>query len=309
MLAVLRSKEILKTIENNHVGLVIAHFRKQELVKLKLPIVSSNLRNSIGDFYRATSIKIELNNQINIELEQMGKMLYDYWFVQFDFPDANGKPYKTSGGEMVYNTVLKRAIPKGWEVKNFGKVFEVKRGTLITRETSTEGNYKVVAAGLNYSYLTGEYNRDEFTITVSGSGANAGYVNFWMERIFASDCTTVRGENDTETFIGLFFLKMHQKYILSQAKGSAQPHVYPSDINGLKFVIADEKTRSNFGDLLIPLYEKVKNITKQNQELVQLRDWLLPMLMNGQVTVGDAEEMVNDQLNMVAEGNMEYKKN
>jgi type I restriction enzyme S subunit len=252
---------------------------------VKLNIPNLDTQTKIAAVISAIDLKLELNNEINIELEQNAKTLYDYWFMQFNFPNANGKPYKSSGGEMVYNTILKRAIPKGWEVENFGKVFEVKRGTLITRETTTEGNYKVVAAGLNYSYLTGDYNREEFTITVSGSGANAGYVNFWMEKIFASDCTTVRGQNDTETFIGLYFLKTHQKYIFSQAKGSAQPHVYPSDIESLKFVISDKKTKSKFGDLLRPRYEKLKNITKQSQELTQLKDWLLPMLMNGQIKI------------------------
>jgi len=242
-------------------------------------------QQKIAAVLSALDDKIELNNKINAELEAMAKALYDYWFVQFEFPNAEGKPYKSSGGKMVYNPILKREIPEGWEVKRFGDVFNVSRGTIITKETSKEGQYKVVAAGLNYSYLHNEFNREKYTITVSGSGANAGYINFWTERIFASDCTTVRGCNDYMTFIGLQFLKLYQDYIFSLAKGSAQPHVYPSDIEGLNFTCIPDKLITEYGVYAMNIFEKISNNQKQNQELAALRDWLLPMLMNGQVKV------------------------
>ena len=155
--------------------------------------------------------KIELNNKINAELEAMAKTLYDYWFVQFDFPYSPpsegcpqdglgiGKPYKSSGGKMVWNEELKREIPEGWEVKTVEDYAEVKKGDLITARDSKQGLVKVVAAGINYSYLHSVSNRQKNTITISGSGANAGFINFWREPIFASDCITVRGENDTIT--------------------------------------------------------------------------------------------------------------
>ena len=119
LFAVLRSNEIQKTIENNHVGLVIPHFRKQDLSSLLIPIKSRQEQDSIGNLYICLSEKIELNNRINAELEAMAKTLYDYWFVQFDFPfdfaqgkpNAKGKPYKSSGGKMVWNEELKNKQP------------------------------------------------------------------------------------------------------------------------------------------------------------------------------------------------------
>ena len=277
-------------------------------IKITFPI-SLKTQQKIAAVLSALDDKIELNNQLNAQLEQMAKTIYDYWFVQFDFPDENGKPYKSSGGKMVFNEVLKREIPVGWEVKDFGEIFQISRGTLVTKDTSTNGNYKVVAAGINYSYLHGEYNRDKFTITVSGSGANAGFVNFWTEKIFASDCTTVRGKTDGETFLGLQFLKLFQNHIYSQAKGSAQPHVYPSDIQCLKYLKSNTNLEEKAGELLHSYFEKIGNNLKQNQELVQLRDWLLPMLMNGQVRVGSGEyKREEGGLEMVAEGNGEFKK-
>ena len=248
--------------------------------------------------------KIELNNRINAELEAMAKTLYDYWFVQFDFPDANGKPYKTSGGKMVWNTELKREIPEGWEVQTVEDYTEVKKGDLITARDSKEGQVKVVAAGINYSYLHSVSNRQKNTITISGSGANAGVINFWREPIFASDCITVRGENDTITLMILQHLRLLQNYILSQATGSAQPHVYPSDIKILNYVIPPNHLIEKYGKNVIPLNDKVANNLKENQELASLRDWLLPMLMNGQVRVGDLEQ----ELGMVAEESARYGK-
>ena len=243
-------------------------------------------QQKIASILSALDKKIELNNKINQNLEAMAKTLYDYWFVQFDFPDKNGKPYKSSGGKMVYSEELKREIPEGWEVKSLGEVALIKKGTLITeKRADLKGKYKVVSAGVTHSYFHSEYNQEKFTITISASGANAGFVNFWRERFFACDCTTINGKSSTETFMILEFLKLRQKYIYKLARGSAQPHVYPKDISNLKIEISPKKLVEKFGKVVINLHEKIAINQNQNQKLTQLRDWLLPMLMNGQVKV------------------------
>lgn len=230
--------------------------------------------------------KIELNKRINAELESMAKTLYDYWFVQFDFPDENGKPYKTSGGKMVWNEALKREIPEGWEVDSIDSYAEVKKGELITAKDAKEGSIKVIAAGIDFSYLHSTPNRLKNTITISGSGANAGFINFWREPIFASDCITVRGKSDSETLILLQYLNFIQPHILNQATGSAQPHVYPSDIKVLNYVIPPNPLIENYGKVVLPMNEKIGTNIVENHKLTELRNWLLPMLMNGQVKVG-----------------------
>ncbi|KXK13685.1 MAG: restriction modification system DNA specificity subunit [Chloroflexi bacterium OLB14] len=180
-------------------------------------------QKKISAVLSALDAKIELNTRINAELESLAKTLYDYWFVQF-------APHKSAGGEMVWNEELKREIPLGWEVVKLGDCFEVKKGSLITEKTKENGLIKVVAGGLDFAYYHSEFNRDENTVTISGSGANAGFVNFWREKIFASDCTTVRGATDVETIIVYYYLKLMQKQIYRYSQGSAQPHVYPTDI-------------------------------------------------------------------------------
>lgn len=260
---------------------------------LTMPILNSiNLGNrnlleqqKIANVLSSLDSKIELNNKINKELETMAKTLYDYWFVQFDFSDENGKPYKSSGGKMVYNKELKRDIPEGWVVKKLGDYAEIKRGDLITARETLEGKIKVVAAGINYSYLHSKSNREENTITISGSGANAGHINFWREPIFASDCTTVRGKNDIDTIMILNHLYLLQDYIYSQSKGSAQPHVYPEDIKQLFIPVAPDYLVNKFCAIVLPSNKRIAINEQQNQELAKLRDWLLPMLMNGQVKV------------------------
>lgn len=245
-------------------------------------------QQSIAAVLSALDKKIALNKQINARLEEMAKTLYDYWFVQFDFPDANGKPYKSSGGEMVFDETLKREIPKGWEVKSLGDWAEIRKGTLITEKTAnTNGDIKVISAGVDFSYYHDVANRPKNTITISASGANAGFVNFWREPIFACDCTTITNSVIGRTLYILNFLKIVQDFIYQQARGSAQPHVYPKDIEGLKIIVPPDSLLKNFSEFVDNWNLKIANNEKQNHQLTQLRDFLLPMLMNEQVSVAE----------------------
>lgn len=282
----LRSKMFRKTMTNNAVLTLRASLNEDIFSYLDLILPNFDEQVKIGDLLHLLSQRIDLNNRINAELEAMAKTLYDYWFVQFDFPDENGKPYKSSGGEMVYNQVLKREIPNGWEVKPLKKFAFIKKGILITEKTADpDGNFKVVSAGIDYSYFHNKSNYPENTITVSASGANAGFINFWREPIFACDCTVVRGKNDAETLVILHFLRMRQDYLYQQARGSAQPHVYPKDIEALHMEVPPKGLIEMLGHVLLGGNKKIAINLKENQQLIQLRDWLLPMLMNGQVTV------------------------
>src|SRR5690606_34200755 len=142
------------------------------------------------------------------------------------------------------------------EVKELGEVGIVKKGKLITeKKADSNGSIKVVSAGISFSYFHSKPNFKKYTITISASGANAGYVNFWKEPIFANDCTTVRGKSDSETFVFLEFLRMRQKYLFDQARGSAQPHVYPKDISNLKIEFPYNNLIDKYGEIIFPVYE------------------------------------------------------
>lgn len=303
--ALYREEQLIKSFMDGSTGQ--GELDKLRLFNMEFRLPEKKNRKYICELLNALDQKIELNNQINEELESLTKLIYDYWFVQFDFPDANGKPFKSSGGKMVYNEKLKREIPVGWNIIKLDQLAEIKRGKLVTAKTADlNGKYKVVSAGIDYSYMHSEYNREKNTITVSGSGANAGLINFWREQIFANDCTTVRGKTDEETLVILQFLKLRQAYILNQARGSAQPHVYPKDLESLKILIPNINLFKKYGKMALSFNEQITINEKENQKLTELCDWLLPMLMNGQVTVGEAKQKVEEALGMVAEDNIDY---
>lgn len=242
-------------------------------------------QQKIAAVLSALDDKIALNRRMNAKLELMAKRLYDHWFVQFDFPNADGKPYKSSGGKMVYSDVLKREIPAGWEAKKLGEIALIKRGTTITEKDTTKGNVKVVAGGLDFSYYHNQSNRKANCITVSGSGENAGFVNFWREPIFASDCSTVQCENDIDTMLCYFALKMQEKRFYRISHKSAQPHIYPKDVAEIPIVVPNEAVKSKISDFFLKSNGKIALIEKETQKLTSLRDRLLPLLMNGQVEV------------------------
>ena len=263
----------------------IRHTSPDKIKDCTVFVPEYSAQEKIGKLLSRIDEKISINRQINRNLEELAKQIYDYWFVQFDFPNEDGKPYKSSGGKMVYNEFLKREIPIGWEVKLLKNVIEIKRGITITEKQTTSGNIKVVAAGLTYSYLNGESNRSANCITVSGSGANAGFVNFWREPIFASDCSTIQFDNDIDTILCYHTLKKQEKRFYQISHKSAQPHVLPSDIGEIPMVIPSNNTKERITHFFIKTNKQIAENTKELEHLTALRDSLLPLLMNGQVTL------------------------
>jgi len=261
---------------------------KESLNSIPLVIPNKPTQNRVADFLWSLDKKIKLNNQISSELEAMTKLIYDYWFVQFDFPDENGRPYKSSGGKMVFNEDLKRMIPYGWKVQDFEIDNEICRGDLITSKTIKNGNVKLVSAGVKSSHFHDQANRSANVITVSSSGANAGFINFWREPIFASDCITIQASSIVETILAFQFLKMIQNHIYRKASGSAQPHVYPSDLSNLKYLLPPKNVIDLFETKVIVANDLIGFQNQEKDKLEELRDFLHPMLMNGQVTVSEA---------------------
>ena len=252
-------------------------------LSVKLPALE--IQNKISKVLYRIDEKISINRQINRNLEELAKQIYDYWFVQFDFPNEEEKPYKSSGGKMVYNELLKREIPVGWEVKQLKDSIEIKRGITITEKQTTSGTIKVVAAGLTYSYLHGESNRLANCITVSGSGANAGFVNFWREPIFASDCSTIQFDNIIDTILCYHTLKKQEKRFYQISHKSAQPHILPSDIGEIPMLFPSNNIKKRISPFFIETNKQIAENSKELEQLTVLRDSLLPLLMNGQVTL------------------------
>ncbi len=242
-------------------------------------------QQSIASVLSALDQKIAINNQINAQLEQMAKTLYDYWFVQFDFPDENGKPYQSNGGEMVYNDTLKRHIPKGWEVKSLGEVADLYQPqTLSEKDLISNGKYFVYGAnGIIGKY--NEYNHENPMIAVACRGNSCGVINITQPFSWITgNAMVVKPKSD---YICIDYLKysLLNGNIEKTISGSAQPQITRTNLAPLIFLQADEKILRKYADKINSQFDlRIKNI-QQNQQLNQLRDFLLPMLMNGQITI------------------------
>ena len=291
----LRSPLFRRTIINNTVMTLRASFNEAMFSYLGIMLPDFDTQKKIGDLLYSLEKKIQINNQINQELEAMAKTLYDYWFVQFDFPDQNGKPYKSSGGKMVYNQELKREIPEGWEVENLFNVAEVQYGYPFSTDyfNSTGEGVPVIRIrdilGNDTTNYSTEEVEDKYKINVGdvliGMDGNF-HMNYWIKEDCYLNQRVVKVNSDKLPNMVLKyqiepFIKLREKSVSRTTVG----HLSDKDLKAINVILPKEK-------YLSPIFERFENILKniiinqqQNQELTQLRDWLLPMLMNGQVKV------------------------
>jgi type I restriction enzyme S subunit len=247
-------------------------------------VVSAHLdfyyQQKIASVLSSLDSKIELNNRINAELEAMAKTLYDYWFVQFDFPDKNGKPYKTSGGAMVWNEELKRGIPEEWEVKKMGEVLAIKNGR--DHKHLEFGTIPVYGSGGIMRYASSSmYDSESILIPRKGTLGNLFYINkpFWcVDTIFY---TQMKFPHSCK----YLFYTIRAFNISSMNTGTAVPSMTTEILNNLLLVFPPMGMLEAFDAIVSPIFQKEDHIKLENQELTELRDWLLPMLMNGQVKV------------------------
>ena len=284
----LRSPLFRRTIINNTVMTLRASFNEAMFSYLEIMLPDFETQKKIGDFLYSLEKKKQINNQVNQELEAMAKTLYDYWFVQFDFPDQNGKPYKSSGGKMVYNPELKREIPERWGVEELGDVAYLKAGgdkpSNISEIQSKETPFPIYSNGLDNKGLYGYTNKATIhkkSLTVSARGT-IGYV----QRRFSSFFPIIRLISVTpkeEKMIG--YIENFLKSIQFENSGSVQRQLTVPQIDKLYILVPKNEVLKKYHSMTVNYYSEVENNEQQNQELTQLRDWLLPMLMNGQVKV------------------------
>lgn len=233
--------------------------------------------------------KIDLNAQLCAELEAMAKTLYDYWFVQFDFPDENGKPYRTSGGAMEWCQELGREVPKGWKVRRLPEVSSVQYGfPLSTEKFSSTGNRVVRIRDIidnSYSALTNEavgneYFTQEDDLLVGMDGNFQ--MNYWTRN---GDIVNQRITRIRKTVIPIMLIKMQiQPYITAKIDTVARStvgHLGDADFSE-RYILVPEGLDIDIFDAYL---SKIVSLRKENQELSDLRDWLLPMLMNEQAQV------------------------
>lgn len=314
----LNTKQAKRYFENNAGGSGQRCSLSIDILKsTPLYLPKLNEQKSIAKVLSDLDAKIELNNKINRELEAMAKTLYDYWFVQFDFPNKNGEPYKASGGKMVYNEELKREIPEGWEVGTIDDIANLVRGVSynkddiksiddngtipILRATNITGN---VIDLENMVYVSEEFaneqqllNKFDILITMSsGSKEHIGKNGFYYfddKVAFGAFCAKLVGKDNYYFYLYSYTQsEFISATIKNECLGTNINNLNGSLVKGFKLPIPSSKVLDKFNKSVSKLYERIANNTKQNQKLTELRDWLLPMLMNGQVTVRQAHGSV-----------------
>lgn len=253
---------------------------KSQMMNFLVPNFDLPTQQKIAKILSTLDRKIALNNQINAELEKMAKTLYDYWFVQFDFPDENGKPYKSSGGKMVWNDVLKRDVPLGWRVENISKLIELKTGKEDANFATENGQYPFFTCSEQISKCD-QFAFDERTILLAGNGTFS--VKKYQGKFNAYQRTYVITPYLANLYIPIYFVvKDNIKSFTSGSRGSIIKFITKSDIENLKITIPEDRNL-DFASSLLKLFERQMNLEKQTQTLTQYRDFLLPVLMNGQV--------------------------
>ena len=215
------------------------------------------------------------NNEKRIKiLEEMARLLYTEWFVKFKFPGHEKV-------KMVDSSTEYGMVPDGWEAKKLGANLNISKGKNITKSTITHGAIPVVAGGLSPAYYHNKANVQNPVITISASGANAGFINLYQENIWASDCSYI--DNNTTSFVYFYylFLKNKQTEITRLQRGSAQPHIYPKDLMQITILDIPETLIAQLEDKVKIIFDTIRYFKKQNQHLSKTRDLLIPQLVTG----------------------------
>lgn len=300
----LRGYLFRKAVTNNAFMTLRASFNEDIFSFLSLYLPDYQEQVKIGDMLYNMEQKIQLNKQICAELEAMAKTLYDYWFVQFDFPDGNGRPYRTSGGEMVWNEQLKREIPKGWRCVALSDFISVENSSVNPATLGIEimEHYSIPAYDDNFypafeqadTIQSGKYRVRKNSILVSK-------LNPQFKRVWDPFCISENTICSTEFMVYIphndylrpfcfalvnsdgFYRHMVSKAISSTG---SRKRIQPDVSLMYQFAVPNtDSLLSTFSERYRPIMDKLKQVRLENQELTKLRDWLLPMLMNGQARV------------------------
>ena len=265
---------------------------KDQIMRYELPTFTPMEEENIGNMMVDIMSKININRQINDNLEAMAKQLYDYWFVQFDFPNEEGKPYKSSGGAMVWNEKLKREIPQGWsdcKLKDFINLFDSKRVPLSSKDRGErQGIYPYYGATGIMDYVN-DYIFDGDYILLAEDGSTSDAKGFpivqyiWGKNWVNNHAHIILPKNERYT---MFTYQMLRSIPAKQIEtGSIQKKISQENLCGYKMVLPNSDLLEKYENVVSPLWEKRKRCIEEINTLTKQRDELLPLLMNGQASV------------------------
>ena len=299
----LRSKFFRKTVTNNAFMTLRASFNEEIFSYLNLYLPKYSEQVLIGDFFYNIEEIIKNNNAINAELEALAKTIYDYWFLQFEFPNEEGLPYKSSGGRMVWSEELKREIPEGWGVEKLGDIVR-NSSTSISARKAKPYPYTPLEKIPSFKMSFGDFfdgeNAKTSLLYYEKSAILFGSMRPYFHRVCIAPFS---GVTRTTTFVlyptlentlGYAYETLNQnhvvKYATNSSVGTQQPYVeWANSLEDFKIPHVPDKLKIQYSSLVQNMIELVIKNEIESHSLSELRDWLLPMLMNGQVGFKDTE--------------------
>lgn len=277
-------------------GSTVNRISVEDYPNYPIPLPERKTQDAVVEVLSTIDQKIDNNTNLCVKLESMAKTLYDYWFTQFDFPDENGKPYCSSGGEMVWNDQLKRKIPKGWSAGQLSDIANITMGQSPSGDTYNEnGSGTIFYQGCTdfgtrfpvpRVYTSAPTRFAKAGDILMSVRAPVGTLNIAME-----DCCIGRGLAALNSKFGS---QLHLLYTLSGFKqlfdvmdgnGTTFGSITKDTLFEMKVVIPRRDQIKSFEEMVQPIEQKIRVAEQENRELTKLRDWLLPVLMNGQATV------------------------
>ncbi|EHV5556476.1 restriction endonuclease subunit S [Vibrio alginolyticus] len=295
----MRSSATRAWLLQNSEGTTMLSLNQKTLARVPVRYPTVEIQKRISTQLRTLDDKITLNIKINQTLEQMAQAIFKSWFVDFDPVKAKMNGEQPEGMDAATASLFPEKlveselglIPDGWEVKPFSEWVKITKGKNITKKTIVDGDVPVVAGGLKPAYFHNAHNVDGPAITISASGANAGYVNLYFENIWASDCSYISQSTTPLFFLQYVALRYNQKKIFDMQTGAAQPHIYPRDFERLMIVVPNEELCRKLEEVFASFFRTVANNKQQNIDLAALRDTLLPKLLSGEIELGQAQEL------------------
>ena len=284
-------------------GSTVNRISVEDFPTYTVPNISIKVQRKIANILSKIDEKIALNNNINDNLEQQAKLIYDYWFTQFDFPDENGKPYCSSGGKMVWNEQLKRNIPENWKVAQLKDIFNVSGKPISRDDCQTDAYYTPIdvipkrtitfAGGLSAAEANSSLQVYEENNILLGA------MRVYFHRVCISAqsgitrTTTLVLKPKVDEYLGYAYQVLNDDnailYATQHSSGTQQPYIKWNDVlENYRFAMSSNpKLLYEYSKISEPLITKAKNCVRETEQLRKLRDWLLPMLMNGQATIND----------------------
>lgn len=266
-------------------GSIVSNLNIPNMKKLLIPMVNENM-DKVGGYLQSIDSKISNNNAIAQQLEAMAKTIYDYWFLQFEFPNEEGKPYRSSGGRMIWNEELQQEIPEGWTSTRLKDIIvENPKSKIKVSDVKNDGEIPFFTSGA-YILSTNESIVSGLNCYLN-TGGNADVKYYYGEASYSTDTWCITAENETKYILPFVLNKIKPSMDKVFFQGTGLRHLQKNLLREYQFCFPDSNVVKEFSKLASDIFKKQHYLLEENKKLESLKQFLLPLLMNGQVTINE----------------------